>query len=283
MDAAETTESDDGERPLRADARRNRARILEVASEAFAAEGLSVPVQEIARRAGVGTGTVSRHFPTKEALFEAVLLSRAGLLAEQAAGLARSADPGAAFFEFFSLVIAEGAANQGLAEALAGSGYDLGTIESSDGVDIMGILRDLLGQAQRAGAVRGDVDAADVKALIAGCLARTSAAADPEARDRMVGIARRGLATGSLAARPDGGRAQGADEDRRVDQVDPRELPDVELVRRQGRRVLDGHEEHEVGGQRDGKPERAQPDGFGEPGAPAAGPLPEVGQRQQRP
>ena len=57
-----------------ADARRNRERILKVAFDAFAAEGLSVPVQEIARRAEVGMGTVSRHFPTKESLFEAVVL-----------------------------------------------------------------------------------------------------------------------------------------------------------------------------------------------------------------
>ena len=57
-------------RPLRADAARNRARVLEVAYETFAAEGLSVPIDEIARRAGVGAGTVYRHFPTKEALFQ---------------------------------------------------------------------------------------------------------------------------------------------------------------------------------------------------------------------
>jgi len=60
--------------PLRADARRNRARVLAAAQEAFATEGLSVPLDEIARRAGVGAGTVYRHFPTKEALFEAIVL-----------------------------------------------------------------------------------------------------------------------------------------------------------------------------------------------------------------
>ena len=61
------------DRPLRADAARNRARVLEVAYETFAAEGLSVPIDEIARRAGVGAGTVYRHFPTKEDLFRAVV------------------------------------------------------------------------------------------------------------------------------------------------------------------------------------------------------------------
>ena len=63
-------------KPLRADAARNRARVLEIAYETFAAEGLSVPIDEIARRAGVGAGTVYRHFPTKEALFRAVVESR---------------------------------------------------------------------------------------------------------------------------------------------------------------------------------------------------------------
>jgi AcrR family transcriptional regulator len=188
----ETTMSEGG-RPLRADARRNRARILEVAVEAFAADGLSVPVQEIARRAGVGTGTVSRHFPTKEALFEAILLGRAGQLVDEAARLARSDDPGTAFFEFFTLVIAEGTANLGMAEALAGAGFDLETSTKRGGSDVLGALNDLLVRAQRAGAVRADVDAMDVKALISGCLARAPRTTDSAARDRMISIARQGL------------------------------------------------------------------------------------------
>jgi AcrR family transcriptional regulator len=187
------TRMSEGGRPLRADARRNRARILEVAVEAFAADGLSVPVQEIARRAGVGTGTVSRHFPTKEALFEAILLGRAGQLVDEAARLARSDDPGAAFFEFFTLVIAEGTANLGLAEALAGAGFDLETSTKRGGADVLGALNDLLVRAQQAGAVRADVDAMDVKALISGCLARAPRTTDFAARDRMISIARQGL------------------------------------------------------------------------------------------
>src|SRR3984885_11301949 len=98
------------ERPsaaLRADARRNRARVLEVAAQVFAAEGLSVPVHEIARRAGVGTGTVSRHFSAKEDLYEAILLSRMEQLARQADALARTEDPGTAFFTFFGTLVRE--------------------------------------------------------------------------------------------------------------------------------------------------------------------------------
>jgi AcrR family transcriptional regulator len=180
-------------RPQRADAQRNRERILQVAFEAFASEGLSVPVREITRRAGVSTGTFSRHFPTKTALFEAIVLSRARWLAEQATELSRAADPGAAFFEYFNLVVEEGAANRGMAEALAGAGYDLDSATAQEGFDLTSAISELLARAQRAGAVRADTDAADVKALIMGCLARTPTAADPAARARMAEIAARGL------------------------------------------------------------------------------------------
>jgi hypothetical protein len=122
--------------------------------------------RRIARRAGVGTGTVSRHFPTKESLFEAVVLVRASGLAEQAARLARSGDPGAAFFEYFALLITEGAANLGMAEALMGAGYDLDAACLRDGIDLKGALDGLLVRAQRAGAVRADVNGDDVKALM---------------------------------------------------------------------------------------------------------------------
>jgi AcrR family transcriptional regulator len=182
-------------RAMRADARRNRERILEVAFETFATEGLSAPVQEIARRAGVGTGTVSRHFPTKESLFEAVILNRAAGLAEQAARLAQADDAGTAFFEYFDVLIAEGAANLGVAEALMGAGYDLDAACLSEGVDLTGALNTLLTRAQRAGAVRADVNFDDVKALLTSCLSRIPTPADPGARDRMVAIATAGLRT----------------------------------------------------------------------------------------
>ena len=175
-------------RALRADARRNREKVIELAFQAFAAEGLSVPVHEIARRAGVGTGTVSRHFQTKAALFEAVLLSRVERIMEVGQALARGADPGEAFFAFFAELVAEGTANKGLAEALAGAGFDLDAVAAGSGHNVMGRMRELLVRAQQAGAVRADVDIDDVKALVTGCLARGASA-----RDRMVSVARAGL------------------------------------------------------------------------------------------
>ena len=178
-------------RGLRADARRNRARVLEVAAEIFATEGLSVPVHEIARRAGVGTGTVSRHFPTKEELFAAILMSRMEQLTSQADELAATKDPGDAFLDFFALVVHEGAAHRGLAEALAGAGYDIETAGERAGFDVPGRLRDMLTRAQQAGAIRPDVQYADVKALMAGCLVRDTA--DAAGLDRVIEVVCQGL------------------------------------------------------------------------------------------
>jgi AcrR family transcriptional regulator len=152
-----------------------------------------VPVKEIARRAGVGTGTVSRHFPTKEQLFEAILFTRAAILIENAERLAGSPEPGAAFFEYFSLVVAEGAANRGVAEALAGAGYDLDALAEGGGLDVMGALENLLTRAQLAGAVRGDVDTQDIKALITACLAREQTYAYPATRERIIAVVAQGL------------------------------------------------------------------------------------------
>jgi AcrR family transcriptional regulator len=178
-------------RPLRADARRNRERVLDTAAAVFAAEGLSVPVHEIARRAGVGTGTVSRHFPTKESLYAAVLLGHIAELARHADALTAAHDPGDAFFALFTRLIREGAAHRGLAEALAGSGFDIEAAATAADINVSDRLRDLLAAAQRAGAIDPEVTYADVKALIAGCLAYDGP--DP---GRVVEVVRRGLRAG---------------------------------------------------------------------------------------
>src|ERR1700733_1381243 len=89
--------SDAEPKRLRADARRNRDRVLAAARELFANDGLSVSLDEIARRAGVGPGTVHRHFPAKEDLIAAVAIGRLEQIVEQARNLANADDPGAAF------------------------------------------------------------------------------------------------------------------------------------------------------------------------------------------
>lgn len=178
---------------MRVDAQRNRDRVLAAAVTAFAQDGLSVPVAEIARRAGVGTGTVSRHFPTKEALYQAIVLSRVEQLVDRAHELAETCDPGTAFFEFFAFLVEQGAANRGLAQALAGGGFDIEAAAARTGPDLAGAERDLLRRAQQAGAVRGDVTTDDIKALVLGCLAREQRTADPAARRRMIAVVCDGL------------------------------------------------------------------------------------------
>ncbi len=186
----------DERRRLRADARRNRERVLQTAIAVFAEEGLSVPIHEIARRAGVGTGTVSRHFPTKEALFEAIVLDRVHMLIDRAGQLAAERDPGEAFFEFFALVTKESATNRGLAEGLAGGGFDVEAAAARTGMDVTATLGVLLAAAQHAGAVRADVDAADVKALMMGCLTRDGVATNAAVRRRMIDLVSAGLRPG---------------------------------------------------------------------------------------
>lgn len=177
------------ERPLRADARRNRARVLEVAAQVFATEGVAVPVHEIARRAGVGTGTVSRHFPTKDDLVGEVLFALLRNLVDEADALAERADPGTAFFAFVATLVRVGAANRALAQELAGTccGVD-GRAE----FDVPGRTRELLAQAQQAGAVRADITYPDVKALMTGCMARRGGPLEP-----VIGVVCDGLRTGA--------------------------------------------------------------------------------------
>jgi AcrR family transcriptional regulator len=159
-------------RPLRADAARNRARVLEVAYETFAAEGLSVPIDEIARRAGVGAGTVYRHFPTKEALFQAVIQDRMQRLVDDGYALLESDGPGEALFTFLrSMVLQWGATNRGLADALAGIGIDIASAAPDAEDAFLAVLGELLRGAQEAGTARKDLDVREVKTILVGCQA----------------------------------------------------------------------------------------------------------------
>jgi len=159
-------------RPLRADAARNRARLLEVAYETFAAEGLSVPIDEVARRAGVGAGTVYRHFPTKDALFEAVIKDRMQHLVDDGYALLESDEPGEALFIFLrSMVLQWGATDRGLAEALAGLGIDIAQAAPDAEDAFLALLGELLRAAQEAGTARQDIGVREVKSILVGCQA----------------------------------------------------------------------------------------------------------------
>jgi AcrR family transcriptional regulator len=155
-------------RPRRADARRNRDRVFEAARAAFAAEGSDASLDEIAGLAGVGAGTVYRHFATKEALFEAVVFDRIEELIEEARALTDDPDPGRAFSSFFELLAREGAHKRDLVETLSSDGIHLQLGEAPIVRAFVDVLADLLGRAQRAGAVRDDIDVGDVMALLTG-------------------------------------------------------------------------------------------------------------------
>jgi AcrR family transcriptional regulator len=184
---------------LRADARRNRARILEVARSVFAEKGMSVPVDEVAQRAGVGIGTVYRHFPTKEDLFKAVIVSHKQQLIEEAKALAEKADAGQAFFHFFSRVVEEGDVSKAFADALAGAGLDTEDIHclfAEISQEFRSALGLLLSRAQQRGKVRSDVTITDVTALMFGILrAVEQYGGDAAMRERLVSIASDGLSS----------------------------------------------------------------------------------------
>jgi AcrR family transcriptional regulator len=152
---------------LRADARRNRARVLRAAQEAFAAEGLAVPLDEIARRAGVGAGTVYRHFPTKEALFETIVLGRVREMGDRIRRWAADPDPGPAFFSMLTELGETGVLKRDLVDALTAAGIDVSGPLAEARTGIRSAMATLLARAQEAGAVRPDVTVDDLGTLLA--------------------------------------------------------------------------------------------------------------------
>ena len=188
-------------RPLRADARRNRDRVLEAARTSFGAEGSDVSLDEVARRAGVGAGTVYRHFPTKEALFEAVVFDRMEELVEEACALSDDPDPGRAFSSFVERLAREGARKRDLVEALAHDGIHLQLGESPIVRALTDVLAELLCRAQRAGAVRSDISVDDVMAVLTGAAyAICHSRADDERTRRLLAVMFDGLRADRIAA-----------------------------------------------------------------------------------
>jgi AcrR family transcriptional regulator len=178
---------------LRADARDNRARILAVAEEVFGRAGDSASTEEVARLAGVGIGTVFRHFPTKAQLLEAVLVGRLERLRDQAVELAAKSDPGEAFFGFFEQLVADAAGKIAIAQALSDAidGADAAAAEHASG-ELRAAVGELLEQAKRAGAVRKDVELPELYALLIG-VCQGAVKLDETARARMIAIVFDGL------------------------------------------------------------------------------------------
>jgi AcrR family transcriptional regulator len=189
-------------RALRADARANRARILDAAEEVFGAGGESASTEDVARLAGVGAGTVFRHFPTKAALLEAVLVRRFDRLREQAEALLDAADPGEALHSLFGHLVAYAAAKIAITEALLDAGGDRDGEAARAAEGLHQAVGALLDRARQAGAVRDDAELPEVYALLAG-LARAAARAslDEDAKERLVAIVFDGLAPRSHPTR----------------------------------------------------------------------------------
>ncbi len=197
-DAAARAGAGVGELPYaeggRADARRNHARLLRAAEELIARDGVAAPVDDIAKRAGVGIGTVYRHFPTKEALLEAIVLAHLQPLVAEGRALLAADEPGAALFGFMSLLVDEASRFKGLFDEAASAGVDLKARTASVHQDLTDVLGDLLERAQAGGDVRADVSAQDLLLMVGGvCMASAQFGGEASQRERALAVVCDGL------------------------------------------------------------------------------------------
>jgi AcrR family transcriptional regulator len=179
------------ERALRADARRNRARLLEAAQTLFRNRGLDVSVAEIAEAAGVGRGTLFRNFASKEDLIEAVVAERMRDAAAQGRELLESENPGAALFEFLGEMVGRQQLDRALFEAIDETWLCKEVIRPAH-AEIVEILAALLARAQAVGEVRRDVGAMDLLMMSKGACSAAAAfaQADPAIIDRHLDLIR---------------------------------------------------------------------------------------------
>jgi AcrR family transcriptional regulator len=187
-------------RPLRADARRNRERVVTAAAVAFAEQGRDAQMDDVAKRAGVGVGTVYRHFPTKEALFEALSEDTFARIAERARDKLGREDAWEAFVELMWDAGDSLAGDRALTEAMAGR---TATHACPGQLELADIATELMRRAQEAGRMRPDVIVEDIPMLMCGVGSATSR---PHPCDRawrrhlaiLIDGLRAGAATGTL-------------------------------------------------------------------------------------
>ncbi len=163
-----TVEPEGPARKPRADAMRNRERLLATAKAAFADLGAEVSLDEIARRAGVGIGTLYRHFPTRDAIVEAVYRREVEQLADSATRLLNTLPPGEALHEWMRLFVDYIATKKVMASALGSIGGGVTALFASSGALITEAMALLVSRAATAGEIRSDIDPNDLLRALAG-------------------------------------------------------------------------------------------------------------------
>ena len=181
-------------RPLRADARRNRERVLEAARQAFAEEGLEAQMPDIARRAGVGIGTIYRHFPTKEALVAAVAQDHFAHLADMAAGLCEREDAWGALSTLIWSSARLFVEDRGLAEIAAQQPQAIHHA-AAEQERLVGHAAELVERAKAAGQVRADASVDDIGTIMCGLgtVSKMQACGKPVSWERYVTLTLDGL------------------------------------------------------------------------------------------
>ena len=177
------------QRPRRADARANHEKLVAAARELFADKGTSAPLEEVAERADVGIGTLYRHFPTRQALFEAVYVDEVEAMARAAADLAEL-PPWDALSQWLHQYVGFAATKRALNEALMETDPD-STVLLTCRTALTGAGTALVERAQNAGVVRRDTTFTDVVRMV-GAIAMVPTE-DPEQKQRLLELALDGL------------------------------------------------------------------------------------------
>jgi AcrR family transcriptional regulator len=160
--------SQPAKRKPRSDAQRNRERILEVAKEAFTRHGAATSLDDIAKQAGVGAGTLYRHFPTRDALIEAVYRSEVEKLAAAALGFTAAMAPVEALRAWLLLFVDYIAAKHIIAPALNSVAGGPSRLYEGSRSLVQGAIEELVKRAKKSGDVRRDIDASDLLRAVIG-------------------------------------------------------------------------------------------------------------------
>ena len=184
---------DDGAPPLRADARRNRDALLRAATAGFAA-GDDPTLEKIARDAGVGIGTLYRHFPTREALVEAVYRTELAAVCASVDDLLAAHEPAAALRAWMDRYAEFVTTKRGMADTFRAMVADGTLAQTRTREAIDGAVGTLLAAGARAGTLRGDVLADDVVTLLVGTFVATQGSDDRARLGRLLDLVAEGCA-----------------------------------------------------------------------------------------